>query len=556
MSSYYGQYDERQRALAVYIWGHRLRAGQHWMEYMLEFLSVLSGFEYQLGQGVAARADAPDYRANYVVPKRLGLRRFVFYDGREKTPDARDQRAVEEIKQRLRERLPHNGTAGEEILDQLRALLRSFSAIEDARSWYAKSLFPVHEEFLLWEALRKGSTLRSFVGDVQSLAPADLDRGVEFFARNFFARGGELYYLMISAGTENDLERRARIADRLRTLLTERNKTLGDFAQIINAAWDSLLDDGVDPTIRGSVGWLPDPACALYQQFAEDLDTFLDNELDSLECLELLAHLISFHIVCYIYHRAHPASDAEGHASGRCLEACRPQMLVDLLGDEDGGVIRERSAALLRRHEGWQRERAREFITERVRQWAAAEPDDERLLETLQTQAEQYFGKARTRAKQTYDERIAELQTAYNTGTLDREAIIVQFSNQMFEALRADFTTNFQAIHARLGRAIGLIGPRKGPRPRFVLGDTLLKALITANLPAGVTLTFGDLLERLYVRYGLIVGPGEAHASGIAERLRINEEYYTRNRDSLLTRMKRAGLVTQYSDATALARRP
>lgn len=556
MSNYYGQYDEQQRALAVYIWGHRLRAGQHWMEYMLEFLSVLSGFEYQLGQGVAARAHAPDYREKYVVPKRLGLRRFVFYDGREKTPDARDQRAVEEIKRRLHERLPHNGAAGEEILDQLRALLRSFSAIEDSRSWYAKSLLPVHEEFLLWEALRKGSTLRSFVGDVQSLAPEDLDKGVEFFARNFFARGGELYYLMISAGTEDDPERRARIAGRLRTLLTERNKTLGDFAQIINQTWDGLLDGVVEPTISGSVGWLPDPACPLYRQFAEDLDTFLDNTLDSLECLELLAHLISFHIVCYIYHRAHPASDAEGHASGSCLEACRPQMLVDLLGDEDGGVIRERSAALLRRHEGWQRERAREFITDRVRQWAAAEPDDVHLLATLQSNAEQYFGRARTKAKQTYEERIAELQAGYSTGTLDREALITQMSNQMFEALRADFTSNFLAIHARLGRAIGLIAPRKGPKPRFVLGDTLLKALITANLPADSTLEFGKLLEQLYTRYGLIVGPGEAHASGIAERLRINEEYYTHNRDALLTRMKRAGLVTQYSDATALARRP
>jgi hypothetical protein len=52
-----------------------------------------------------------------------------------------------------------------------------------------------------------------------------------------------------------------------------------------------------------------------------------------------------------------------------------------------------------------------------------------------------------------------------------------------------------------------------------------------------------------------LVGPGEARAAGLAERLRINEEYYTRNREALLARMQRAGLLTQYSDATALVHR-
>ncbi len=100
-----------------------------------------------------------------------------------------------------------------------------------------------------------------------------------------------------------------------------------------------------------------------------------------------------------------------------------------------------------------------------------------------------------------------------------------------------------------------MIAPRKGPRPRSFLSDTLLKTLVIANLRADETLSFGGLLERLYIRYGIVVGPGEARDSGLAERLRINEEYYAHNRDALLARMKRAGLVTQYSDATALVSR-
>src|SRR3954452_902215 len=107
MSVYYGQFNDTERhAIAARIWGHRLRAGQHWMEYMLEFLSVLSGFEYQFGQGLADHDGEPNYQIEYRVPKRLGLRRFVFYDGREKTPDPRDQRAAYEIRRKLQSHLP------------------------------------------------------------------------------------------------------------------------------------------------------------------------------------------------------------------------------------------------------------------------------------------------------------------------------------------------------------------------------------------------------------------------------------------------------------------
>lgn len=557
MSIYYGQYHNgRERhALAAHIWGHRLRTGQHWMEYMLEFLSVLSGFDYRLGQGLLDRAEDDDYRLQYRVPKRLGLRRFVFYDGREKTPDARDQRAAEVVFGQLRAHLPADGQSSEELITQLRSLLRSFSAIEDDRSWYAKSLFPVHEEFLLWEALRKGATVQSYAGDVAHLPVAQLDQGVEFRARNYFARGGELYYLLISAGTEGDLARREQIGANLRRLLRERNETLGRFARIINEAWAALMADAGPQEFKGDLGWIHDPSCPLYRQFAADLECFLENRLDSLECLELLAHLISFHVVTYIYHRANPASNAEGHASGSCLDACRPQLLVDLLGDEDGGVVRERSATMLQRLDAWQIDRAREHVMEKVVTWAAGEPADERLIETLNSQAEAYFGGARTRAKNVYEGRLRELRARYVAGEATRDDLVREFGTTVFNALSTDFRDNFLAVHGKLGRAIGLVAPRRGPHARFVLGDTLLKTLVIANLRPDETLSFGAFLERLYERYGIIVGPGEAHAAGLVERLRINEEYYARNREALLTRMLRAGLVKQYSDATALVSR-
>jgi hypothetical protein len=555
MTTYYGAYDHSNHPIAARIWGHRLRAGQHWIEYMLEFLSVLSGFEYQLGQGLPDRNGQDGYQTEYSIPKRLGLRRFVFYDEREKTRDTRDARAVSELRAHLRRHLPElNGHASEDLLDQVRSLLRSFSAIEEDRSWYAKALFPVHQDFLLWEALRKGSTLKTYGLPVNELDLVQLDQGVEFRARNFFARGGELYYLIISAGTEYDLERRERIGRRLKALLNDHNEALGRIARIIDATWCDLSGD-VSSSINGTLGWIPDPNCALYRRFAEDLDTFLDNNLDSLECLELLAHLIGFHIVSYIYHRAHPASHSEGHSSGSCLDGCRPVLLVDLLGDQDGGVIRDQSASALRQQDDWQLRQARDLVEQKVREWADQEPDGDQLLGHLEVETERFFSVGGTRARGNYNLALREVRERYGR-VGDRETIIRDYSAAIFETLSPEFRKNFLGVHRKIGRAIGLVAPRKGPQVRFALGDTLLKTLVMAVLPRDAApIAFGKLLGHLYDRYGIIVGSGEAREAGLVERLRINEEYYTRNRDALLVRMQRAGLLTQYSDATALVRR-
>jgi hypothetical protein len=522
---------------------------------MLEFLSVLSGFKYQLGQGLPERNGQDGYQTEYSIPKRLGLRRFIFYDEREKTRDTRDARAVSELRVHLRQHLPElNGRATEDLLDQVRSLLRSFSAIEEDRSWYAKALFPVHQEFLLWEALRKGSTLKTYGLPVNELDLVQLDQGVEFRARNFFARGGELYYLIISAGTEYDPERRVRIGKRLKALLTDNNEALGRIAQIIDAAWCDLSGD-VSSEVSGTLGWIPDPDCALYRRFAEDLDTLLDNNLDSLECLELLAHLIGFHVVSYIYHRAHPASHPEGHTSGSCLDGCRPTLLIDLLGDQDGGVIRDQSASALRQQDDRQLRQARDLVERKVREWADQEPDSERLLDHLEAETKQFFSIGGTRARGNYNLALREVRGRYGQ-VGDRETIIRDYSESIFETLSPEFRKNFLGIHRKVGRAIGLVAPRKGPQVRFALGDTLLKTLVMAVLPRDTApIAFGKLLNQLYDRYGIIIGPGEAREAGLIERLRINEEYYTRNRDALLTRMQRAGLLTQYSDATALVRR-
>ncbi|PDW03272.1 hypothetical protein [Candidatus Viridilinea mediisalina] len=556
MVSHYGNYNENKKLpLAAHIWGHRLRIGQHWIEYMLEFLGVLSGFGYRLGQGLPSNGEEPHYKTQYKIPNRLGLRRFVFYDERERTRDSRDSRAVAELRRHLAQIMPNaSGMADEALVEQVRSLLRSFSAIEDERAWYAKTLFPVNEHFLLWEAMRKGATLNKYALNAEELSLDELDKDIEFRSRNFFARGGELYYLMLSAGSEHDPALRERIGQRLKYLLCEHNQALGNIAAKIDHVWTQLLTNS-DTIISGTLGWLPDPTCPLYRQMAHDLDTFLHNDLDSLECLELLAHLIGFHIILYIYHRAHPASDPEGHASGSCLEACRPRLLVDLLGPQDGGVLRDQSMALLREQEDLQLRQGRQFILHKFATWFEEISDPKELHAHLIAQAHHHFNPGRAQNKQSYEQALNAIQGQAAAQSMGRDELIQRYSDAVFSALQQEFRQHFLGVHRKIGRAIGFIAPQRGPFMRFVLNDTLLKTLVMAILPNKESLLFGKFLERLYERYGIIVGPGEAHSSDLMERLRINQGYYADNRMALLERMQRAGLLTQYSDATALVRR-
>lgn len=540
MTLYYGNYEPATYPLAAHIWGHRLRTGQHWIEYMLEFLSVLSGFDYRLGQGLSDHAGVTE---KYRIPKRLGLRRFIFYDQREKNRNPYDDRAIEDLYQKLSSRiLATDGSSGQTPLEQVRSLLRSFSVVEANRSWYAKTLFPVHEEFLLWEGQRSRSVELPLEHLALNPNPDELDRGIEFTTRNFFARGGEIYYLIISAGTEGRPDQRTLISQRLRQLLTGHNQSLGQIASAIDTTWQPRDNDHADSAfITLSLGWIPQPDCTLYQQIADDLATFLMNDLDSLECLELLAHLIGFHIICYIYHHANPHND-------------RSTLLIDLLGDQDGGVLRGQSAALLREQEDRQLRRAQKFVEDRVREWVNSQPKDRNLLDHLEHETKVIFQLGQTRTKGIYDRALKELRLVYEIET-DRDFVLKAYIEKLFKILEVEFRKNFLGIHRKIGRAIGLIAPIKGPQPRFVLGDNLLKTLVMANLKPKETLSFGEFLERLYTRYGIIIGPGESRTSQLIERLRINEEYYSRNRDVLRERMRRAGLLTEYSDTTAIVRR-
>jgi hypothetical protein len=540
--TYYGHYEKKSYPLATYIWGHRLRNNQHWMEYLLEFLNILDGFNYQLGRGIDA--DQGSSLEKYKRWYRLGLRRFVFYSKRDKAHQELDNAALSLQEKRLQDQYIAGGDNGEKIISYARDLFLSLTAVEDDRSWFAKSLRPMHHQLLFWEGRAERAKL-----PLSARTPLDYDKHISLGARNFFARGGEIYYLILSAGSQDgaSIGIRNKITSKLHTLLN-RNKEIGDLAEIINTAW---YEGPENRTGEGDLGWIFDPSCALYRIIVEDVVQFLENDLDTSESFDLMAYLINFHLIQYIYHRAQPCTSSGQH-DARCLASCRPHILVDMAESGYGGPIRGVSERLFRQQGFYQEQKAKGLLETYVRECLDEQITPNlvpSLYDPIYDEITLEGGKSKRRL---YDQNVYKLQKQLSNSEIDLETFFQKSMEMFWNAITNDFDEHFLGIHRKLAKSIGFVSPRSGPGARFVLGDSLLRTLVLANIEPGKQMPFDAFLERLYDRYGIIVGSEEARRSSLDEQESINTDYYDINRSSLLEKMKRAGLVTQYSDATAL----
>lgn len=543
--------------LAASVWGHRLRVGQHWMEYLLEFLNVFAGFESQLGQGVTTgEPNSPD-RERYKKFQRVGLRRFVFYDEREKTRHPYDDEAWQRLQSRLEDEvlLTQNGLSDYEALDMVRSLFRSFSAVEAKRSWYAKSLFPAHKNLLFWEATRKGATKRrgsTANGEVGELDAEELDDDVRYDQRNFFARGGEVYYLILSAGTKDNAQQRELIEKGIRNLVSGQNRAIGQLAEIIDDTWKECYGGETEENDTGTLGWIPNPDDPFYRKVAEDVATFLRADLDPLEALTLFAHLICFHLSLFIYKRAEcvlRTIETDG------LNNVESPFLIDMLTDSSGNnTLRRVSVSLFKAREAEIEKCGRVYVQAKVREWCErfSRMNLEETVQRVDKEAENHFGLSRLRSTDKYERRIDQFISKAQQGDMELKEFCEQFAEELTTLLMSDFGKNFLPVHRKLTKSIRFVAPRKGPSARFVLGDDLLKAVTLSNVP--FEMTFDRFLDRLFERYEIVVGAQHARESGLFAQQRINSEYYDRNREVMLDRMKHAGLAQVFSDATTMVR--
>jgi hypothetical protein len=104
-----------------------------------------------------------------------------------------------------------------------------------------------------------------------------------------------------------------------------------------------------------------------------------------------------------------------------------------------------------------------------------------------------------------------------------------------------------------IGRMLGFVGPDRGAgNPRFLLETPVLGALVESTMEEGETMSFEDWIDRVYERFGLVLGFGRTTDPRelLSELDRPNPliRAIQESQDALRLRLVLAGLAVEYSD--------
>ena len=501
--------------LSSKIWGHRFMSGQRGPEYVLEFLNVISGADYQLNQS--------RYRRN----KSISLRKFIFEGSKQGA--SRESVIVDPAKKEQLYRVLN----GRENADVIREFFRNLEVpivnqngkLAD-RSWYAKTLYPLHESLLFFEVRVKGKSV-----------------GIE---RNFFSRGGELYYLMISYGTKKCPERRRVIEEKFQELLTK-NAPIQKIVKTIKRTLEEesskdygyLKDDGTERA-RNELPSLPVTEHVLFESFAEELEQLLKLDVDVYEMFKLLTSLICFQLLRYMYERATVSSKDTS------------LMFFDCLDGKNSQVQKLSSKTFLDNNVSIQ-EKFEEYFQEEFEEQMQSEAFVSSNLDNWKKNPDEFFEcmklkRLHASTKMAISQTLMKCQTYEDVRTKLFQAVKAIISDQLKK-----HQLNIIKVLVRDG---GIGNYKAGSKYRYILSDDFLKNLVFVNVNPNETIEFSKFLDILFRKYGIVIGEQQARESGLYEKSRLNISYFHKNEFALREKLKSNGLLVEYSDATAMIRNP
>lgn len=99
-------------------------------------------------------------------------------------------------------------------------------------------------------------------------------------------------------------------------------------------------------------------------------------------------------------------------------------------------------------------------------------------------------------------------------------------------------------------------GFRVGTNYRYFMTDKFVEMLVLTNVEPQCSVEFSEFLSLIYTKYGFVIGEEQAKISGLYEQSRLNISYFQRNENALREKLKKNGLLIEYSDATAMIKNP
>lgn len=283
------------------LFGNRFKSDQTLYEYMIEFLLVYSSAKSDnLTDGKMSFHDTTiEKKLSYWVEPRMALRRFVFYDkARKKGTIKADEQAYQEMIKLLKAKMDDMSEEDKnEYLESIQDLFHGYAVVIKNRFWGAQALLPICPEFMMCgcdpsEKKRKAAV--KWDDD-----PITVDSKFSFDRRNFLARGGELYYLHLLQGLEEQPEKKNTLEYLLNDLVAVQCEKISKMASFVQETWEKGMGfDRDELSQQLNLSFIPENAykeCEVYS--VDELINFLSCKMHPINRMEILAKGIMFQIM-------------------------------------------------------------------------------------------------------------------------------------------------------------------------------------------------------------------------------------------------------------------
>ena len=491
-------------AVDEHIWGHRLYDEQLPHLSVLEFLCVLgSNTENPL-------RELPGQKVEYCPQRQTRLRGLLFNNPYVESVRERAISDGDKWAAWLDCYLADSELLGDGDLSYLRTVFNSFDdfakAIELLRSssfeaksnkrWSSKFVFPFGPD-AMYEDLRISSD-----GDSSN-------------DRRFFARTGELLYLMLCRA-----QRGAELGDQLVARLFNKSAQM-------NRLVSALQGNPQRAAKIRDVGYLPHAKHPRFDQLCEDWLDILSRDMPVYDALEHLINSAGLNLLLYF------------------LECGKAQ-----LGDTEPVEIiceivsRERTKVRALSGDSYQNNQAMSLraIRESIEKIALSSEWTEALKSSDPSGECASLMRAWFQWPETDRAEVGDL--ANSTGE--------QLIRDLVERAESRHAQHFGKIHAAWSRAIGLSSRRLSRRTRYAPNDRLLKTLVVTVVDD--RMQFDEFLCEVRKRYGLVIGDAEGRRL-VTEKL-VDQEALSENRENLESRLVGLGLVRRLSDSCSFVENP
>ena len=496
------------------MYGHRFTTDQEPYMILLETLTICA--EKPLG---TVKADRASHEALSYGPKQRQKMRYLVFSDRHLERVAKDDRIPdskkwESWKKEANERFDPS-SSGNDRHDHFKYLDEPFN--RDIHALLQAIRILRSQEIDVANQRRWTSRFLAVKGP--DMVCDDLRERVWNRDRRFFARGGELVYLMLN---------RSNRCDEVRKLIEEK---LLDPKSAMNRIARAVSDPESDPSSGDAgIGYLPLGDHRIYHQMAEDWINILSiDKLPHSHLFEPLFRITGLNLAVYFAQRGREILGAEKQEP--------------IVADAQNGAdvqLRESAKDHLIRHRTVANKAVEEFVRQTAEQngWSAA------LNQKSATDARGIIDRVFLKGK---DERTSA----------DEEGRHDEPEEQLRKLIKRAQTrdkNNISTFLLPLTKGIGLVTARPGPGTWFALDDAMITALVLANVSDTNTVELREFVRRLYCRYRLVIGPDEAKkAFGTPP---VGMERFRNNLAALENRMTRLALTRRLSDDCAFVVNP